>query len=119
MDIHRRLAAAALAAITLGSLATALRAAAPLDPRYNTACVIVAPTTAEGFVTNGGSTPLQVAGPVRFVFVLFNSMSRPTATVQTDVIIPPGQTMSIGRTTLVGNLVPSEVCQLDISTAVR
>lgn len=109
----------------LGAAASFCTAQAPGTPpplaevRYEAGCVPVNETTVEGFVTNRTAGTLQVAGVVRFSFTLANSMSRPMVQTPVSVLIPPGQTMSVGRAQLAGAILPSETCQVDVTGAVR
>lgn len=118
----RRLLGAALAAaacFALWELRAATPPFVPAMPPHATRCVIVDANTVEGFVTNQGPVLLQVNGPVSFSFTVANSMSRPTVQAPGAALIPPGQTASVARVQLVWSLLPSEVCQLDVSGAVR
>lgn len=110
-------AAAAGLAIGIARGATPVNLVA--EPRFQTGCVVVDARTVEGFLTNVSQDAIRVAGPIRFSFVLSNSMSRPTVQVQSAVLAPPGMTVSVGRALLLGDVLPSETCQLDVSDAVR
>ena len=92
---------------------------APAAASYETSCVAVDATTVEGFVTNRGRAVLQVSGPVSYSFTVADSMSRPAVQAQAAALIQPGQTASVGRARLAGNVLPSELCRLDVSGAVR
>jgi hypothetical protein len=111
MILIAALAAAAVAPVGPGGPVT--------EPRFQTGCVIVDARTVEGFLTNVSQDQIRVAGPIRFSFVLSNSMSRPQVQVQSSVLAPPGMTVSVGRAQLMGDVLPSETCQLDVSDAVR
>ncbi|MBI2387106.1 MAG: hypothetical protein HYV14_14030 [Elusimicrobia bacterium] len=91
----------------------------PDAPGYQTACQAVDETTVEGFVTNPGTSMIRIDGLVRFTFTLANSMSRPTLQVPSSATIPPGRTVSVARAKLIWSLRPGEVCQLDLTGAVR
>lgn len=84
-----------------------------------TGCEAVDATTVEGFVRNNGTGMIRVDGLVRFTFTVANSMSRPAVSVQGSALIPPGRTVSVARARLVWSLTPGEVCQLDVSDALR
>lgn len=84
-----------------------------------TGCEAVDATTVEGFVRNNGTGMIRVDGLVRFSFTVANSMSRPAVSVQGSALIPPGRTVSVARARLVWSLMPGEVCQLDVSDALR
>lgn len=91
----------------------------PSEPRYQTGCEVVDETTVEGFVKNPGTGLLRVDGIVRFSFTVANSMSRPTIQVPGNALVPPGRTVSVARAKLVWSLLPSEVCQFDVSGAIQ
>ncbi len=95
------------------------RGKAQVIPPYQTGCEAVDATTVEGFVTNPGTGIIRVDGIVRFTFTVANSMSRPTVQVPGAALVPPGRTVSVARARLVWSLMPSEVCQLDVTGAVR
>ena len=119
---RRRLLGAALGAaacFALWELRASTPAVNPGAPPHATRCAIVDANNVEGFVTNLGPVLLQVNGPVSFSFTVANSMSRPTVQAPGVALIPPGQTASVARARLVWTLLPSEVCQLDVSGAVR
>ncbi|MDD5301988.1 MAG: hypothetical protein PHS14_02680 [Elusimicrobia bacterium] len=118
----RRFLCAALgvaACFALWELRAAPPAVGPAAPPYATRCSVVDANTVEGFVTNLGPALLQVNGTVSFSFTVANSMSRPTVQAPGAALIPSGQTASVARAQLVWSLMPSEVCQLDVSGAVR
>jgi len=110
---------AAAAGLAVGIARGATSVTPIVEPRFQTGCVVVDARTVEGFLTNVSPDLIRVAGPIRFTFVLSNSMSRPTVQVQTAVLAPPGMTVSVGRAQLLGDVLPSETCQLDVSDAVR
>jgi hypothetical protein len=121
-NLKRRLMGAALAAAAYFTMGQARGGAPPLPPAqagFETRCAVVDATTVEGYVTNNGPIVIQVAGPVRFSFTVDNSMSRPTAQVQSAVVVPPGRTVRVARAQMAGSFLPSEVCQLDVNDAVR
>lgn len=91
----------------------------PGEVRFQTGCQAVDATTVEGFVTNPGTGLLTVAGPVKFVFTVAGDISHPAIQVQANAVVPPGRTVNVARAKLVWSLLPNEVCQLDVSGAVR
>jgi hypothetical protein len=91
----------------------------PGTPAYQSGCQAVDETTVEGFVTNPGTGMIKIDGLVRFTFSVANSMSRPTLQVPASALVPPGRTVSVARAKLIWSLAPNEVCQLDLTGAVR
>lgn len=91
----------------------------PGDSRYQTGCEAVDATTLEGFVKNPGTGIIRISGDVLFRFTVANVMSRPTIKVQGDALIPSGRTVSVARARLAASLLPGEVCQFDVSGALR
>lgn len=89
----------------------------PGEVRFQTGCEPVDGSTVEGFVTNPGNGLLRINGLVSFTFVVGNSTSHPTIQAQATALIPPGRTMSVARVKLLWNLLPNEVCHLDVSGA--
>jgi hypothetical protein len=87
--------------------------------QYQTGCAAIDAKTVEGFVTNNGPALLQVNGMVSFSFTVAGSMSHPTIQVPSVAFIPPAKTVSVARAGVLGTLLPNEVCQLDVSGAVR
>lgn len=112
-------AAALGAAAAAGSLLESGKAQMSPGGMFQTGCTAVDETTVEGFVTNPGTGIIRVDGMVRFVFTVASSMSRPSVSVQVNVLVPPGRTMSVARSRLVWNLAPGETCQLDVSGAIQ
>ncbi|MDP3541575.1 MAG: hypothetical protein Q8T11_03815 [Elusimicrobiota bacterium] len=112
-------AAALGAAAAAGSLLESGGAQVPPGVMYQAACTAVDEMTVEGFVTNPGNGIIRVDGMVRFTFTVANSMSRPSVSVQVNVLVPPGRTMSVARSRLVWKLTPGETCQLDVSGAIQ
>lgn len=88
-------------------------------PQIQTGCQAVDETTVEGFVTNPGTSMIKIDGLVRFTFFVGNSMSRPSLLVPSSVMVPPGRTLSVARAKLLWSLASGEVCQLDLTGAVR
>lgn len=91
----------------------------PGDARYLTGCEALDATTVEGFVKNPGAGVVQINGLARFSFTVANAVSRPAVQVPVDAVIPAGRTASVARARLVTALLPNEVCQFDVSGAVR
>lgn len=91
----------------------------PGDSRYQTGCEAVDAMTVEGFVKNPGTGIIRINGDVLFRFTVANVMSRPTIKVQGDALIPSGRTVSVARARLAASLLPGEVCQFDVSGALR
>lgn len=91
----------------------------PGDSRYQTGCEAVDATTVEGFVKNPGTGIIRINGDVLFRFTVANAMSRPSIQVKADALIPSGRTVSVARARVATNLLPGEVCQFDVSGAVR
>lgn len=91
----------------------------PGTPQVQTGCQAVDETTVEGFVTNPGTGMIKIDGLVRFTFSVANSMSRPALQVPASAMVPPGRTVSVARAKLIWSLAPNEVCQLDLTGAVR
>jgi len=89
----------------------------PGEVRFQTGCEAVDGSTVEGFVTNPGNGILKINGLVSFSFVVGNSTSHPTIQTQATALIPPGRTISVARVKLLWNLLPNEVCHLDVSNA--
>ena len=87
--------------------------------QYQTGCAAIDANTVEGFVTNNGPALLQINGMVSFSFTVAGSMSHPTIQVQSVAFVPPAKTVSVARAGLVWSLLPNEVCQLDVSGALR
>lgn len=87
--------------------------------QYQTGCEAIDANTVEGFVTNNGPALLQINGPVSFNFTVAGSISHPTVQVQATALIPPARTVRVARERLAWSLLPSEVCQFDVSAAVR
>ena len=73
----------------------------------------------DGFVSNQGSDPQRLRGEVRFVFTSGGAPSRPDQLVQSDVELPPGKPVRVGRARLSAPLRPGEECRLDVETAIR
>lgn len=121
----RRVAAALVAAMVMAVAAVGAkesgraRLAAAETVRYHASCTAVDAVTVEGFVTNQGSWPIQMSGPVSFSFTVADITSHPTIQVQSSGLVPPGRTVSVARARLVWSLLPNEVCTLDVAGAVR
>lgn len=93
--------------------------APPGEVPYQTGCEAVDANTVEGFVKNPGTGIIRIDGMVRFSFTVANSMSRPSIQVQGAALVPPGRIVSVARARLVWSLLPNEVCQFDVSGAIR
>ncbi|UPT75377.1 MAG: hypothetical protein M0D55_06725 [Elusimicrobiota bacterium] len=91
----------------------------PGDSRYQTGCEAVDVMTVEGFVKNPGTGIIRINGDVLFRFTVANAMSRPSIQVKADALIPSGRTVSVARARVATSLLPGEVCQFDVSGAVR
>lgn len=111
--IAAALGAAVVLAVTLE------RGKAQSSPAYQTGCEPVDANNVEGFVTNPGTGIIRIDGLVQFNFTIANSMSRQSVQVQGSALVPPGRTVSVARARLLWNLLPNEICQLDVSGAVR
>lgn len=117
---HSRLAVAFMGAFLLLAAHSETGKAQYISPgevRFQTGCEPVDGSTVEGFVTNPGNGILRINGLVSFSFVVGNSTSHPAIQVQATAMIPPGRTMSVARVKLLWNLLPNEVCHLDVSSA--
>jgi hypothetical protein len=103
------------------ALGAAAASSAPYPPAadYATACVVVDPTTVEGFVTNRGGGVLPISGLIVFGVAGDPALGRPVVRTHATALIPPGETVSIGRARLPSALLPTETCRLDISEALR
>lgn len=87
--------------------------------QYQTGCEALDANTVEGFVTNIGPALLQINGPVKFNFTVAGAISHPAVQVQATALVPPARTVSVARERLAWSLLPNEVCQFDVSAAVR
>jgi hypothetical protein len=108
--------AAALGAVFLSTIPRAADAPGALS--YATSCVLVAPDSADGFVTNQGQgSSYLVNGVVQFIFTADNSISHPAISFTAASIVPAGQTVRVAHINLPFDPLPGETCRLEVKDA--